>query len=345
MTPDQLLTFATVAELGSISRAADALHLTQPAVSGQLKLLQDSFAQPLYRRVGRGIRLTATGEQLAALALQLRQTYERARDLRAALAGLKTGSLALGASTTPASYLLPYFIAEFRGAFPTIHVTLATGNTSDIIHQLSRFDLAFVEGAIPPDLPTHIQVYAWHRDEVVAVMRRDHPLAMRLQASALPYEVPDACASGLTTPPDPAAIQPPSMRSGFPAAAMHRLESRPVLAEVTLADIAQYPVVMREAGSGVRNQVVQAFHAAGLEPRVALELAGVEGVLEGARAGLGIAFVSIMAMRSSDPALCAFSVAPPYRLNRHISVLVPHAHALSAAAQEFLQRCLQRNRA
>src|SRR5690554_1767725 len=158
MTPDQLITFATVAELGSISRAAEALHLSQPAVSGQLRLLQESFTQPLYRREGRGIRLTAAGEELAGLAVQLRQTFERARTLREALAGLQTGSLAIGASTTPASYLLPYHIADFRSAFPTIRVNLVSGNTSDIINQLSRFDLAFIEGAIPPDLPPHIAV-------------------------------------------------------------------------------------------------------------------------------------------------------------------------------------------
>src|SRR5690606_28152894 len=121
MTPDQLLTFAVVAELGNISRAADALHLSQPAVSGQLRLLQDAFAQPLYRRVGRGIQLTPAGEELAGLARQLRQTYDRARWLREAMAGLQTGSVMIGASTTPASYLLPYQVADFRSAYPTIN--------------------------------------------------------------------------------------------------------------------------------------------------------------------------------------------------------------------------------
>ncbi|WP_240157107.1 LysR family transcriptional regulator, partial [Burkholderia sp. Ap-962] len=71
MTPDQLITFATVAELRNISRAAELLHLSQPAVSGQLRQLQDEFGEPLYLRDGRGVRLTPVGEALAPLAATL----------------------------------------------------------------------------------------------------------------------------------------------------------------------------------------------------------------------------------------------------------------------------------
>ncbi|WP_154399559.1 LysR family transcriptional regulator, partial [Bordetella pertussis] len=107
MTPEQLLTFASVADAGNISRAAELLHLSQPAVSGQLRMLQDWFGEPLYRRSGHGIVLTAAGERLAEHARQLRQVYSQAGALRDAWRGLETGSLRLGASTTPASYLLP----------------------------------------------------------------------------------------------------------------------------------------------------------------------------------------------------------------------------------------------
>lgn len=70
MTPDQLITFAAVAEHRNISRAALALHLSQPAVSGQLRQLQDEFGEPLYQRDGRGVRLTPVGEALARHASQ-----------------------------------------------------------------------------------------------------------------------------------------------------------------------------------------------------------------------------------------------------------------------------------
>ncbi len=156
MTPDQLLTFATVAELGNISHAAQALHLSQPAVSGQLRLLQESFGEPLYRRDGRGIRLTAVGEQVAVYANKLRQDYRQAMALRDSLRGMETGALRIGASTTPASYLLPYAIAEFHQRYPAVALHIIDGNTSEIVAQLDRLDVAFIEGAVPPGLSPEI---------------------------------------------------------------------------------------------------------------------------------------------------------------------------------------------
>lgn len=310
MTPDQLLTFAAVAESGSISRAAELLHLTQPAVSGQLRLLQEAFGQPLYRRAGRGIRLTATGEDLAVLARQMRQTYERARDLRAAIAGLRAGSLAIGASTTPASYLLPYMVAAFRRKYPAIAISLTSGNTTDILAQVARFDLAFIEDAIPGDLPPDISSFAWRRDEVVAIVRPGHPLAPK--SSGTPQ-----------TPPAPVSAPGAAPQPAIPGAAR-------------LAELARYPLVMREAGSGVRRQVTEAFAAAGLQTQIAIELAGVEGVKEAVRAGLGVGFVSAMAMQHGDPSLVALRVDPPHGIGRHIGVLIPHAEMPGAPARGFL---------
>lgn len=308
MTPDQLLTFAAVAETGSISRAATLLHLTQPAVSGQLRLLQEAFGQPLYRRAGRGIRLTPTGEHLATIARQMRLTYERARELRTAIAGLRAGSLAIGASTTPASYLLPYLVAAFRRQYPAIAIRLTSGNTTDILEQVARFDLAFIEDAVPAALPPDMSSFEWRRDEVVAIVGPAHPLARHVKNPPTP---PPATMPG-------AAPQPT-----IPGAAR-------------LADLARHPLVMREAGSGVRRQVMEAFAAAGLQTQIAIELAGVEGVKEAVRAGLGVGFVSAMAMQHGDPSLVALRVDPPHGIGRHISVLIPHADLPGAPVRGFL---------
>ena len=89
MTPDQLLTFACVADTGNISRAAQTLHLSQPAVSGQLRMLQEWFGEPLYRRSGHGIALTEAGERLAEQARQLRQVYRQAQAVRESWRGLE----------------------------------------------------------------------------------------------------------------------------------------------------------------------------------------------------------------------------------------------------------------
>ncbi|HEY1996317.1 LysR family transcriptional regulator [Paraburkholderia sp.] len=293
MTPDQLITFAAVAEHRNISRAAVALHLSQPAVSGQLRQLQDEFGEPLYQRDGRGVRLTPAGEQLASYAARLRDTWRQAHAYRDALRGLERGTLRIGASTTPASYLLPYLIAEFHRRYPDVSLHTVDGNTADIVGTLVSLDIALVEGPVGTDLPPDTAVQPWREDEIVAIMPRTHPLAQAAGA-------------------DPARYGP-----------------------IDLQALGAHPLVLREAGSGVRQMVERAFARAAVPMRVALEIAGVEGVKEAVRAGMGIGFVSAMSMRHESGALCLFSLSPE-PLKRRFSILIPHASAPSRVVERFL---------
>ncbi|MBA6062600.1 LysR family transcriptional regulator [Pseudomonas juntendi] len=289
MTPEQLITFATVAEHGNISHAAQALHLSQPAVSGQLKLLQEAFGEPLYQRAGRGVRLTAAGEQLLAHAERLRDTFRQAQALREAMRGLERGTLRIGASTTPASYLLPYLIADFHRQYPDVLVTTSHGNTAEIVAALDSVDIALIEGPPGHELPLGTHTTPWHEDEIVAIVPRGHPLA-----------------------------------------GTHKQP---------LAALGAYPLVLRESGSGVRQVVERAFACDGVAMRVALEIAGVEGVKEAVRAGMGIGFVSAMSIRHEDGALQRLQVHPQALLRR-FSILMPHAATPSRAAARFLALCM-----
>ncbi|MCM2493107.1 LysR family transcriptional regulator [Burkholderia glumae] len=290
MNPDQLITFATVAELLNISRAAEALHLSQPAVSGQLRQLQDEFGEPLYLRDGRGVRLTPVGEQLVPLAARLRDAFAQARAYRDAVRGVERGTLRVGASTTPASYLLPYLIAEFRPLAPGVAIQTMTGNTADVVAALGALDLALIEGPPGDALPPGTAVHPWREDEIVAIVPASHPLAASTDRA------------------------------------------------VTLDLLAESPLVLREAGSGVRQLVERAFAKAGVPVRVALEIAGVEAVKEAVRAGMGVGFVSAMSLRG-DAALVMRSIAPQ-PLVRRFSVLVPHAATPSRVAAKFLAMSL-----
>ncbi|KUZ70615.1 LysR family transcriptional regulator [Burkholderia ubonensis] len=295
MTPDQLITFAAVAEHLNISRAALALHLSQPAVSGQLRLLQDEFGEPLYQRDGRGIRLTPAGEQLAQYANALRDTFAQARAFRDAVRGLDAGTLRIGASTTPASYLLPYLIAAFQPTAPRVAIQTMSGNTSEVVAALPSLDIALIEGPPGEALPPGTAVHAWHEDEIVAIVPAGHPLAGSAHAGG-----------------------------------------------VSLDALAAHPLVLREAGSGVRQLVERAFAHTGAPMRVALEIAGVEAVKEAVRAGMGVGFVSAMSLRHDDAALVMRSFAPA-PLTRHFSILVPHGGAPSRVAAQFLALSLAQN--
>jgi DNA-binding transcriptional LysR family regulator len=310
MTPDQLITFAAVAEHRNISRAALALHLSQPAVSGQLRQLQDEFGEALYQRDGRGVRLTPAGEQLASYASRLRDIWRQAHAYRDALRGLERGTLRVGASTTPASYLLPYLIAGFHRRYPEVTLHTVDGNTAEIVRALVSLDIAMVEGPVGADLPPDTAVHPWREDEIVAIMPRSHPLALGLAAGC--DAVPGVAASGVATP-----------GAGAPAG------------RIELEALGAHPLVLREAGSGVRQMVERAFARAGVPMRVALEIAGVEGVKEAVRAGMGIGFVSAMSMRHEGGALCLFSLSPE-PLTRRFSILIPHASAPSRVVERFL---------
>ena len=292
MSPDQLLTFAAVAEHRNISHAARALFLSQPAVSGQLRQLQEEFGEALYRRDGRGITLTEAGRQLALHAERVRGDFRQALAFRDALRSLDAGHLRVGASTTPASYLLPYLIAQFHRQHEGVTISTRYGNSSEVLAALSVLDIALVEGSVGDDLPPGTTVHRWREDEVVAVVPAAHPLA-----------------------------------------------SRPAR-QVRLDELAAYPVVLREAGSGVRQTVERAYAREGVMMRVAYELAGVEGIKEAVRAGMGVGFVSAMSMRHEDEALVSLSLAAPHRLTRHLMIVVPHGAAPLRATERFVALCL-----
>ncbi len=177
MTPDQLRTFAVVAAHRNISSAAQELHLSQPAVSGQLRLLAESFGEPLYHRCGRGINLTPAGEQLAEFARRVRLAYDQALALRDTR-GSRGSVLRIGASTTPASYLLPHLVVRFQEQFPAVRVSMIrSGNSADIVSRLGTLDMGFIEGQVPLGLPVGTQVIPWRTDQVVAIASTRHPLA------------------------------------------------------------------------------------------------------------------------------------------------------------------------
>ncbi len=158
----QLAAFHTVARLGSVSLAADELHLTQSAVSIQLGILEESAGTPLVQRSGRGIRLTEAGELLATYARRILELWREASEEMATLQGVFTGTLRVGAVTT-AEYLLPPLLVTFANEHPKVKVKLQVGNRDEIVNLLAsqEIDLAIM-GRPPSELKTHASAFAKH---------------------------------------------------------------------------------------------------------------------------------------------------------------------------------------
>ena len=331
MTPEQLLTFAAVAEHRNISRAARALFLSQPAVSGQLRQLQDEFGEPLYHREGRGIALTETGRQLALHAQRLRVDYREALAFRDALRSLDAGHLRIGASTTPASYLLPYLMAEFHRRHAGVSISMRYGNTAEVLGAVRELDVALIEGSTGDGLPPGTTVHQWREDEIVAVVPVGHPLAALGKRKGEEQGKERGSERG---------SERGNERGKEQGKELDQVQGKE-RGEVRIEDLSAFPLVVREVGSGVRQTVERAFARHGAPMRVAFELAGVEGVKEAVRAGMGVGFVSAMSMRHEDNALIALSIAAPYRLVRHLTIVVPHGAAPLRAVERFVELCLQ----
>ncbi|MBO1926488.1 LysR family transcriptional regulator [Thiomicrorhabdus sp. 6S2-11] len=178
-----LQTFAKVAELNNITLAAEALHRSQPAISGQLKALQDAFSEPLYLRKGAGIELTELGKSLLPYAQRQAKLLIDAETFRMQMEQNQTIALKVGATATIANYALPTLIARCHQAYPMIKIDLLVGNTQKVLSQLNTLDAAFVEGRVQGIRNTGYSPSSWKQDELIVIMPKDHPLAKQAEIS------------------------------------------------------------------------------------------------------------------------------------------------------------------
>ena len=150
LTFRQLETFATVARLGSFSRAAEALHLTQPAVSIQVWQITETIGLPLFEQSGREIRLTAAGQELLRTARELDDSWNRFESAVDALKGLKKGRLRVALVTT-AKYFLPRMLGAFCQRYPDIEIELEVANRARIIERLRANEDDLYIMSFPPE--------------------------------------------------------------------------------------------------------------------------------------------------------------------------------------------------
>ncbi|MDA0262865.1 MAG: LysR family transcriptional regulator [Chloroflexi bacterium] len=174
----QLYIFQMVANHLSFSRAAEALEITQPAVSIQVQELEKFLGITLFHRRPRGLRITEAGEavlaysqQIFALSNQLLVTIQEMGDLQ-------SGHLVLGASTTPGEYVLPLVVGRFHQVYPGIHVELIIGNTRSIVQRILDRDMDL--GMVGDHLDEHsneLETVDFQNDEIVLVAAPSHPIA------------------------------------------------------------------------------------------------------------------------------------------------------------------------
>ncbi len=168
--------FRVVATHLNFSRAAEELLLTQPAVTQQIRGLEEDYGVPLFDRTGGRITLTPSGTALLPFAQRLKDISDEAFAAVAGASGEQAGQLAIGASQTIGQYVLPNLVAGFLRENPRVNVTAMSGNSDEMLEAViaHRIHIALIEG---PALRKDVRTEAFMEDEMALVVPASHEWA------------------------------------------------------------------------------------------------------------------------------------------------------------------------
>jgi len=182
MADRRLQVFHTVARLLSFTKAAETLHMTQPAVTFQVRQLEEHFNTRLFDRTHNRISLTEAGKRVFEYSDRIFEHYAEMESAVREMTGDVSGVLMIGASTTIAEYLLPALLGDFKKKYPDVNVQLKVSNSDGIVHMVENnvIDLGVVES---PVMNKNLVVEVCRIDQLVAVVTPGHPLADRTSVS------------------------------------------------------------------------------------------------------------------------------------------------------------------
>jgi len=178
MADRRLQVFHTVARLLSFTKAAETLHMTQPAVTFQIRQLEEHFNTRLFDRTHNRISLTAAGERVYEYADKIIALYNEMNNRVRELTGDVSGILIIGASTTIAEYVLPSILGEFKERYPSVNIRLNVSNSLGVVHMVENnsVDVGIVES---PVTNKNLVVDVCWQDKLLFICPKSHPLAQR----------------------------------------------------------------------------------------------------------------------------------------------------------------------
>lgn len=175
LTLRQLEVFEAVAQHLSYSRASEALYLTQPAVSIQIKQLEEAVGMPLFEQLGKKIYLTEAGNELLRYSRNIVKQLEEAETVFQEMKGMQRGKLAISVAST-AGYFMPFVLAQFNKRFPEVSITLNVSNREVLLQELAQNAMDFAIMGRPPD-GHGLDFTSFLENPLVVIAPPDHPLA------------------------------------------------------------------------------------------------------------------------------------------------------------------------
>ena len=237
---NQLRAFFLAAREKSITKAAKALYITQPAVSIQIKSLEEALQLKLFRKCGKDLEITDAGKVLYGYAEKIFLTVGEMEHVLKGYADLTQGSLTMGTTRSFARHLMPALLSKFQEEFPGVKVYLEVGSSQEIADRLLEF-----------------------KYDLGIIGRLKYSNKLR----SVPYGKEEFC---LVTPPH------------------HKFAGRQ---EVSLQELKEEPIIIRENGSGSRHAILSLLRSHGVKPSVLLEAGSFEFIKEYISKGRGISFL------------------------------------------------------
>lgn len=241
-----LIVFVKVVEKKNFSKAAEELHMTQPAVSQYIQALEGRIGTRILERSNKYVRLNKAGEIVYHHAKEIIDKYDRMQSLVDDLMHTASGELSIGASYTFGEYILPHTIAQLQKYYPLIKPTITISNTRDIAGLVAnnQLDVGIVEGDFKQG---NLRIHSFADDLMFIII----------------------------SPADPLANQN----------------------RINIEDLQEKTWIIREKGSGTREATERLFSKLGFQPKHYMEFGSNQIIKESVEAGLGLSFISHMAVR------------------------------------------------
>lgn len=321
--------FVAIARVGHLTRAAQSLGVTQPALSAMLKKLERETGAPLLHRTGRGVELTEAGRLFLDHAQDaLRRADDGVRAVQE-LVGLQRGSIRVGGGATATTYLLPGVVRDVRSRYPGLRFYVREAGSSAVAAAVSNgeLDLGIVTLPLPETVSAELDVTPLVEDELRLILPPSEMTSRRTESRR------SSTRASVRTRGSLAAPKPAARTTSLPPLTLSGPTFR-------WKDLEGVPVVAFEAGTAVRLLIDQSAARAGVTLNVVMELRSIESIKQMVAAGIGVGFVSRFAIepRGSESGL----VCKDGNLSRRLAIVKRAGRPLSAAAREF-ERSLTRS--
>ncbi len=315
--------FRAIAATGHLTRAAQTLGVTQPALSAMMKKLEAEVGAPLLHRTGRGVELTEAGRVFLTHCDEAVRSADSATRAVRELLGLERGTIRIGGGATAITYLLPPVVGAVRRAHPGLKFYVREAGSTAVGEAVlsGALDLGIV--TLPIVLPgaDDLLRIPLVEDEMRLIVPPGHRLASSRSASPERKRVGSS-----QTPGEPEDTS--RSRSGLVKPTTFRWK-----------DLESEPVVAFEAGSAVRDVIDRASAAAGVRLDVIMELRSIESIKHMVHAGIGVALVSRFALDEDEGLRCQDG-----KLSRQLAIVRRRDRELAPAAREFEKQLLATTR-